>query len=138
MKTSMLGRVAGLGAFSPIGQSFYSGQFFVNYRSRPNFEGTFFHSEILQTKNGWSTFWAIFTQTHLVTLMLHRYDFFGFARKRHYLKKVKMRNRRKFYLRTYVCRYSFIPAAPDIECNSIYLAFSNLETFNFTATTPAL
>jgi hypothetical protein len=53
---------------------FSSGSFF-NYGSGPNFWrifGEFFSTEKdmyqLRRKEGWARFWAIFAQTHLVTL----------------------------------------------------------------------
>jgi hypothetical protein len=52
----------------------YYGQFFSeNYRSGPHFLSTFSKSNdyvLILTKMGWATFWAIFSQTHLVTLVV--------------------------------------------------------------------
>jgi hypothetical protein len=42
------------------------------FRSSPNFWATFFHGKsnvLLLTKMGWATFWAIFSQTLLVTVI---------------------------------------------------------------------
>jgi hypothetical protein len=43
-----------------------------------NFKDTFFHCQVYAlflTKMYWATFWAIFSQTHLVTLQASRTDF---------------------------------------------------------------
>jgi hypothetical protein len=45
--------------------------FFGNVRSGPNFRTAFFHGKsclLNLTKMVWAIFWAIFSQTHLVTL----------------------------------------------------------------------
>jgi hypothetical protein len=47
--------------------------FFENYKSSPHFGATFFRGYgylSIITKMGWATFWAIFSQTHLVTLLI--------------------------------------------------------------------
>jgi hypothetical protein len=49
----------------------YFRQFSENYRSVAHILGYFFHSAsyaLILTKVGWAEFWAIFSQTHLVTL----------------------------------------------------------------------
>jgi hypothetical protein len=66
------GRVTRLGEFSPIGLLFTLGQFVKNYRNRQNF-GLFAQKKmctyvVILRKN--ATFWALFSQTHLVTLPL--------------------------------------------------------------------
>jgi hypothetical protein len=53
----------------------YSGQVFFNYRSSPHCWAAFQQlrlciSALVLTKNGWATIWAIFLQTHLVTLLV--------------------------------------------------------------------
>jgi hypothetical protein len=61
-----------LGEFSPIGRFFYFWQFFENLRSSLNIWATLFcgkFSAIFLTKTGRATFWVIFSQTHLVTLV---------------------------------------------------------------------
>jgi hypothetical protein len=48
------------------------GQFFENYTISPHFGATFFLSidyVLISAKMGWATFWAIFSQTYLVTLL---------------------------------------------------------------------
>jgi hypothetical protein len=50
----------------------YFGQFFENDRRSLNFLATFFHDEnfvFSLTEIGCATFWAILSQTHLVTLL---------------------------------------------------------------------
>jgi hypothetical protein len=47
------------------------GQSVENYRRRPTFWPTFFRRLVfisILAKMAWPTFWAIFSQTHLVTL----------------------------------------------------------------------
>jgi hypothetical protein len=51
----------------------YFGQWFENYIQSANFWATFFRDisyVLIFTKNGLATFWASFSQTHLVTLLL--------------------------------------------------------------------
>jgi hypothetical protein len=47
--------------------------FYVKYKSSSNFGRTFFHRKkcciYFDKKTGWATFWAIFSQTHLVNLV---------------------------------------------------------------------
>jgi hypothetical protein len=53
----------------------FFGQFFKNYRSRPNFWLLFSALKITHVflaKMGWATVWAILSQTHLVTLNSRR------------------------------------------------------------------
>jgi hypothetical protein len=50
----------------------YFNRLFFNDRSSANLWDIFFHGTscvLIGTKNGWDTFWAIFSQTHLVTLI---------------------------------------------------------------------
>jgi hypothetical protein len=60
-----------LGEVSPYWEMIYFGQFF-KYRSITKIWATFFTREKLcitfDKKWAWATFWAIFSQTHLVTL----------------------------------------------------------------------
>jgi hypothetical protein len=61
--------VTRLGEFSLIGHKFsLIGQFFYS-RSSPIFGGNFFTVKAIWEKMGWTTFWAMFLQTHLVTLL---------------------------------------------------------------------
>jgi hypothetical protein len=49
----------------------FFGKFFFNFRNSPKFLNYFFNSKsyvLYLTKMGWDTFWATFSQTHLVTL----------------------------------------------------------------------
>jgi hypothetical protein len=49
------------------------GSFFENYRSGPTFWATFFPQQqamFFGQKMVWDIFWAIFSQTHLLTLMM--------------------------------------------------------------------
>jgi hypothetical protein len=51
------------------------GQFCENYKSSPNFWANFFRRKSnLDKKMGWATFWAIFAQTHLVTLIEEKFS----------------------------------------------------------------
>jgi hypothetical protein len=50
----------------------YFGKLFENYKNNPIFATTFFHCkgyELVWRKTVWATDWAIFSQTHLVTLI---------------------------------------------------------------------
>jgi hypothetical protein len=52
---------------------FYFGRCYRNYRSSPHFCATFFLGighVLIFPKGGWATFWAIFSQTHPVTLLV--------------------------------------------------------------------
>jgi hypothetical protein len=61
-------RVTRLGEFSPIGRPFPLDSVLKNIEVHsPFLGGTFFHGQFKQ-KMGWATCWAIFSQTHLVTL----------------------------------------------------------------------
>jgi hypothetical protein len=62
------GRVTGFGEFfayvAIVG-------IFKNYKSTPNLLPLYYHGKkhvLILKKLGWATFWAIFSQTHLVTL----------------------------------------------------------------------
>jgi hypothetical protein len=64
-------RVTRLSEFSTFVVSLTLGTFKKTYRSIPNFWATFSLVKVVRqilTKNGLDTFWAIFSQTHLVTL----------------------------------------------------------------------
>jgi hypothetical protein len=65
------GRATKLGNISPIGQSFVLGSLQLNilayYFPRQKIR-------ILFSKKGWAKFWAIFTQTHSVTLAYGYFD----------------------------------------------------------------
>jgi hypothetical protein len=67
--TGNASRVTGLGKLSPNGRVFTLGSFF-KLQKVPSFCATFFlNIPIFHTQTfGWSTFWAIFSQTHLVTV----------------------------------------------------------------------
>jgi hypothetical protein len=62
-----------LGEISPIGLLFTLGSFFENYIISPNYVPLFPHDKSyllnLREKWVWATFWAISSQTHLVTLV---------------------------------------------------------------------
>jgi hypothetical protein len=62
-----------LGEFSPIGRLFTLASIYKNLRRSPNVFANFFNSVNscinVYEKMGWATFWAIFSQTHLVTLI---------------------------------------------------------------------
>jgi hypothetical protein len=62
--------VTRLGEFSPIGQLFSWGIFFENCRSTTLIFGLLFPQLCIDLvkKMDWFTFWAIFSQNHLVTL----------------------------------------------------------------------
>jgi hypothetical protein len=50
----------------------YFGQFYENIRSSPSFWAACWHGQgyaLILTNMYWATFWAIFSQTHLVTLL---------------------------------------------------------------------
>jgi hypothetical protein len=52
--------------------SVYFGQFFGNYRSIPKIWATFSKGKVMylfQRNLDWATFWASFSETHLVTLL---------------------------------------------------------------------
>jgi hypothetical protein len=63
-----------LGDFSPNGRVFALGSFLKKKQKWPNFVGYSFSTVKgyvcihFGEKIGWATFWAIFSQTHLVTL----------------------------------------------------------------------
>jgi hypothetical protein len=60
-----------LGEFSPNLVSVSFGQLLENYRTRIHFGATLFNGQVgalSLTKTDLATFWAIFAQTHLVTL----------------------------------------------------------------------
>jgi hypothetical protein len=56
----------------------FFGQFFEHYRSSPNFPATFIHKKVAYKfwQKQLDTFWAIFSQTHLVTLKPISFGFF--------------------------------------------------------------
>jgi hypothetical protein len=56
-------------SFGPLGDCFYFGQFFENYRTSLIFWASFFHGKCSVLILGWARFWAIFSQAHLVTLI---------------------------------------------------------------------
>jgi hypothetical protein len=70
-------RVTRLGDFSPNGWSFmYSGQWFENYIISANFWANFTVIPVMYyflQKMALATFWATFSQTHLVTLLSARH-----------------------------------------------------------------
>jgi hypothetical protein len=70
----MFNRVTRLGEFSPSGRLFSLGSFF-NYRSSPKLRFFFPWNTWLCTnfeqKMSWATFWAIFSQSRLVTLSVY-------------------------------------------------------------------
>jgi hypothetical protein len=67
--------VTRFGEFSPVGLSFTRAVFW-KIREVANIFGLLFSSakfmHLVFTKRGWDTFWAIFSQTHLVTLLRER------------------------------------------------------------------
>jgi hypothetical protein len=70
---SLQGKVTKLGEFRPIGWSFTLGSFLEYYGCSANILILFLNSKrcvLILTRMGWATFWATFSQTHLVTLLL--------------------------------------------------------------------
>jgi hypothetical protein len=64
-------RVTGLAQFSPFGRLFSLGRF-LKCLSCSKFWDSFLHRrsyELILTKKGWAKVWALFSQTHLVTLL---------------------------------------------------------------------
>jgi hypothetical protein len=64
-----MARVTRLGDFSPIGQLFTLGCL-LNITEVALSLGNFFSRGNTYALIGWATFWAIFSQTHLVTLLM--------------------------------------------------------------------
>jgi hypothetical protein len=90
-------RVTRLVEFSLIGRLFSLISYFENGRSSPNLCATFLHGErsaSILTKHVWATFWAIFSQTHLVTLP--QAFFFSFLIKTRHALIVRKQNREKY------------------------------------------
>jgi hypothetical protein len=66
------GRVTRLATFSSIGQFFTFGSYFEIFTKPPNAGLLFSHGKsyaLILTKMDWAISWAIFSQTHLVTLL---------------------------------------------------------------------
>jgi hypothetical protein len=71
-------RVTRLGEFSPIGRLFmYFGLLFENYKSSSNYRAIFSTVKLsIDTDKNGAAFWAILSQTYLVTVQLKKGRFY--------------------------------------------------------------
>jgi hypothetical protein len=71
-------RVTRLGGFSPLYWTIVNfGQHFIKQQKTPYFRANFFHHEsyvLILAKMSWAIFWAIFSQTNMVTLVSRYLD----------------------------------------------------------------
>jgi hypothetical protein len=95
-----------------LGDFFSLGSFYEKYPTSPSLCAAYFQGKsyvLLLTKIGWATFWAIFEQTHLVTLNTKQH--FGMSIKfRHvheFRKNFRKRKKKRGKILTQSCRVNF-------------------------------